>query len=183
MKNNNDEVPPLCQCQCGMPVERSKITGKWNHFIHGHNSRNQSSKNGQFKKGNKFGRGRPVGSRNKVSINAMNMLKDEEQALSRKALDSALNGNTQMLQFCLSRILPPPPKDTPVKLTGMPVCNDIKSSVALSSFILKQMSSGALTPSQAHLVSAIVEKHLRCLELTDVGRRLEEIETRLEKVG
>jgi transposase len=26
----------------------------------------------------------------------------------------------RMLQFCLSRLLPPPPKDTPVKLSGMP---------------------------------------------------------------
>jgi hypothetical protein len=57
--------------------------------------------------GNKFSKGRPAGSRNKVSIAAMNLLKDEEEALSRKAIDSALNGNTQMLQFCLSRLLPP----------------------------------------------------------------------------
>ena len=113
----------------------------------------------------------------------MNLLKDEELALSRKAIESAMNGNTQMLQFCLSRLLPPPPKDTPVRLSGMPVCNDVKSSAALSSYILKQMSQGKLTPTQAHLISAIVEKHLRCLELTDVSQRLEDIETRLEKVG
>ncbi len=31
-----------------------------------------------------------------MSINAMNMLKNEEQALSRRAIESALNGNTQI---------------------------------------------------------------------------------------
>lgn len=113
----------------------------------------------------------------------MNLLKDEEQPLSRKAIESAMNGNTQMLQFCLSRLLPPPPKDVPIRLSGMPVCNDVKSSAALSSYILKQMLQGNLTPTQAHLTSGIVEKHLRCLQLTDIEQRLEDIEARLEKVG
>ena len=183
MKKHNDDCPPLCACNCGQPVQRSKVTKKWNKYLQGHNGRNQTSKNWQFKKNNKYGKGRPVGSRNKVSIASMNLLKDEEQTLSRKAIESALNGNTQMLQFCLSRLLPPPPKDTPIRLSGMPVCNDVKSSVALSSYILKQMSAGNLTPTQAHLISGIVEKHLRCLQLTDVEARLEVIETRLEKVG
>jgi hypothetical protein len=181
--SKNDNIPPLCKCLCGQPVGRCKRTGRWNTYLHGHSSKNNASNSGKFKPGNKFSKGRPAGSRNKVSINAMKLLKDEEKALSRKAIESAMNGNTQMLQFCLSRLLPPPPKDTPVRLSGMPVCNDVKSSVALSSFILKQLSEGNLTPTQAHLISGIVEKHLRCLQLTDVEQRLEDIEARLEKVG
>ncbi len=180
--NPDDDIAPLCACNCGQSVGRCKRTGRWNTYIHGHSSKNNASNNGSFRKGNKFGRGRPVGSRNKISISAMKLLKDEENALSRTAIDSALNGNTQMLQFCLSRLLPPPPKDTPVRLSGMPVCNDVKSSVALSSFILKQLSVGKLSPTQAHLIAGIVEKHLRCLQLTDVEKRLEEIEARLEQV-
>ena len=118
------ETPPLCQCNCGQPVKRNKVTGEWNKFVHGHNSRSTSN-NGCFKPGNKFGKGRPEGSRNKVTISAMNLLKNEEEALSRKAVQSALSGNVQMLQFCLSRILPPVPKDTPVKLDGMPKCENL----------------------------------------------------------
>lgn len=111
----------------------------------------------------------------------MNLLLDEEKALSRKAIESALNGNTQMLQFCLSRILPSPPKDNPVNLAGMPVCNDITSATKLSSFVLKKLSTGHLTPNQAHLVSGIVAKHLRCLQLTDVEARLEAIEQMIDE--
>ena len=181
--STHDDIAPLCACHCGQPVKRCQRTGKWNTYIHGHSSKNNASNSGKFEKGNTFSKGRPAGSRNKVSIASINLLKDEEKALSRTAIDSALNGNTQMLQFCLSRLLPPPPKDTPVRLSGMPVCNDVKSSVALSSFILKQLSMGKLSPTQAHLISGIVEKHLRCLQLTDVEQRLEEIEARLEQVG
>jgi hypothetical protein len=174
-------ITPLCECGCGQPVGRNKAKGVWNKFRHGHNSRSSSNNEKKFKLGNKYGKGRPEGSRNKVSTSAMNMLKGEEQALSRRAIESALNGNVQMLQFCLSRILPPPPKDLPVKLVGMPQCKDVKSSVELSFYVLAETARGTLTPSQAHLISSIVEKHIRCLQLTDVEQRLSMIEEQLEQ--
>ena len=74
----------------------------------------------------------------------MNIITGEEEALSRRAIESALNGNTQMLQFCLSRILPPPPKDTIVKLDGMPECDDIESSITLSSFVLPKCENSTI---------------------------------------
>lgn len=182
IKIPNNDTPPLCGCQCGQHVERSKLTGNWNKYVHGHNSRSNNA-GGQFKQGNKIGKGRPQGSRNKVSIAAMALLKDEEHALSRRAIELAINGNVQMLQFTLSRLLPPPPKDSPVNLADMPTCNDVESTATLSSYILAKLSSGQITPVQAHLVSGVIEKHIRCLQLTDVEARLEAIEDRLEKVG
>lgn len=172
--------PPLCECNCGQSVQRSKTTGKWNKFVHGHNSRS-STNNAKFKPGNKCGKGRPEGSRNKVSISAMNLLKDEEIALSRRAIESAMNGNVQMMQFCLSRILPPPPKDEAIKLDGMPVCDDMNSVQSLSSYVLEKLATGQLTPSQANIVSGIVERHIRCLQVTDLEQRLMLIEGMLEK--
>ncbi len=175
------EVPPLCGCSCGLSVAKSKVTGEWNKFVHGHNSRSSSNNEHKFKLGNQCGKGRPEGSRNKVTISAMNMLKDEEQALSRRAIESALNGNAPMLMFCLSRILPPPPKDVPVKLDGMPECKDINSAVPLSSYILNKIADGVLTPSQAHLISAVIERHIRCMQLTDLENRLSLLELKLEE--
>ena len=174
------ETPPLCLCNCGQPVERSKVTGKWNKYLHGHNSRS-SSNNAKFKPGNTCGKGRPEGSRNRVTISAMNMIQGEEQALSRTAIDAALNGNVQMLQFCLSRILPPPPKDNVVKLDGMPKCNDMNSALSLSSYILEKLADGTVTPSQGHLISGLIERHLRCLQVTEVEQRLSLIEQKIEQ--
>ncbi len=182
MQKTENEIPPLCACNCGMPVKRSKTGKKWNKYIHGHNSRS-SSNNAKFKLGNKFGKGRPQGSRNKVTEATINLIKGEGQALSRKAIDSALNGNTQMLQFCLARILPPPPKDKVVKLEGMPSCNDVHSAGVLSSFILQKLGEGKLTPNQAHIISSIVEKHLHCLSLVDVEARLEKLEQQMKQAG
>lgn len=174
------ESPPLCECNCGLPVTRSKVTGEWNRYVRGHNSRS-SSNDAKFKPGNQFGKGRPEGSRNRVSTSAMNLLKGEEQALSRRAIDSALNGNVQMLQFCLSRILPPPPKDIPVILKGMPRCDGIESAQALSAFVLEKLAQGELNPMQANVISGMVERHIRCLLVTDLDKRLCVIEELLEK--
>jgi len=174
------KTAPLCECGCGRETQRSKITNTWNRFLHGHNSRSSSNNENKFKHGNKSGKGRAEGSRNKVTIAAMNIISGEEEALSRRAIESALHGNTQMLQFCLSRILPPPPKDSIVKLNGMPKCVDIESSVNLSSFVLKKLADGTLSPSQASLVSGIVEKHLRCMQVTDLEKRIAEIEDTIE---
>lgn len=179
IKKSND--PPLCLCSCGQPVERSKITGKWNNYLHGHNSRSSSNNDSKFKPGNKCGKGRPEGSRNKVSISAMNLLKDEEQALSRMAIELATNGNVQMLQFCLSRILPPPPKDEAIELEGMPACTDMNSAQALSSYVLDCLAEGKLTPSQANVISGIVERHVRCLQVTDLDQRLSLLEDLLQQ--
>lgn len=172
--------PPLCGCNCGESVKRSKITGQWNKYVHGHNSRS-STNNAKFKPGNKCGKGRPEGSRNRVSISAMNLLKNEEIALSRRAIEAAMNGNVQMLQFCLTRILPPPPKDEAIKLEGMPSCVDMNSAQSLSSYVLKQIAGGKLSPSQANVISGIVERHIRCLQVTDLEQRLQLIEGMLEK--
>jgi hypothetical protein len=111
----------------------------------------------------------------------MNLLKNEEQPLTRRAIEAAMNGNVQMMQFCLSRILPPPPRDEPVRLDGMPVCVDMTSSKDLSLYVLQKLADGKLTPSQANAISGIVERHIRCLQVTDLEHRLSLIEGQLEK--
>jgi hypothetical protein len=113
----------------------------------------------------------------------MNLLKGEEESLSRRAIELALNGNVQMLQFSLSRILPPPPKDEAIKLEGMPACTDMSSAQVLSSYVLKRLAEGELSPSQANVVSGIVERHVRCLQVSDLEARLTLIEELLQQKG
>ena len=79
----------LCECGCGQKVQKSKVTNRWNRYVHGHNSRSSSNNENKFKHGNKFGKGRPEGSRNRVSVNAVNLIKGEEEALSRRAIETA----------------------------------------------------------------------------------------------
>jgi hypothetical protein len=56
-----------------------------------------------FQKGNA---GRRLGSRNRTTVVAEALLRDEEIELVRKAIEMAKAGDAQMLKFLLDRILP-----------------------------------------------------------------------------
>jgi len=59
-----------------------------------------------FQPGNRFGRGRPKGSRNKRSAQAQEILDQYTEPLIKKCVSKALEGDTRALGLCLERILP-----------------------------------------------------------------------------
>lgn len=168
---------PLCRCGCGERVKEAS-----SKYILGHNSKDKSTaktdKSHLWQKG-KSGNpnGRPSGSRNKVTITALNMIEGESEILSRKGIEAALNGNTQMLKFCLERIIPVC-KDTPVK-TYIPIPKNLDDVAKMTKVILKKLSKGELTPSQAELIGRSADRHLKSLQLKDLEERIESIETQM----
>ena len=59
-------------------------------------------------------KGKPQGSRHKATIAALNLLEGEAQALTRKCIDLAMEGDMGALRLCLERIVCPV-KDRPNK--------------------------------------------------------------------
>ena len=57
--------------------------------------------------------GRPRGARNKTTLAVEALLDGEAEALTRKAIERAKEGDSVALRLCLERILPPR-KDRPV---------------------------------------------------------------------
>ena len=66
--------------------------------------------------------GKPLGTRNRATRAAETLLDGEAEALTRKAVEMALAGDTTALRLCLDRILPPR-KGRPVTL-DLPVVTD-----------------------------------------------------------
>lgn len=66
---------------------------------------------GTFAAGNP---GRPTGARHKVTLAIESLLHGQSEALTQKAVDMALEGDTACLRLCLERIAPAR-KDTPVQ--------------------------------------------------------------------
>src|SRR5690348_6513429 len=62
---------------------------------------------GRFQPGNKHGKGRPSGSRNKASLAVDKLLDGEAEAITRKAIELALEGDGPALRLCLERVAPP----------------------------------------------------------------------------
>jgi hypothetical protein len=151
-------------------------------YILGHNSKDKSTaktdKSHLWKKGKSGNpKGRPNGSRNKVTISALNMIEGESEVLSRKAIEAALNGNIQMLKFCLERIIPVC-KDTPVKIK-IPVPKNSDDVAKMTKVILKKLSEGELTPSQAELIGRSADRHIKSLQLKNLEERLKMLEDRI----
>jgi Family of unknown function (DUF5681) len=74
--------------------------------------------------------GRPRGARNRATIAAETVLDGEADALTRKAIDLAKQGDTAALRLCIERILPAR-KDRPVSF-NMPRIERVGDSVERS---------------------------------------------------
>ncbi len=118
--------------------------------------------------------GRPQGSRNKATLACQELLDGEAEALARKAVDMALGGDIQALRLCLDRIVPPR-KERAINL-DLPEPGAAESLEAASSAVLMAVAAGDITPGEGQSLTAILEGRRKVLELTEIERRLSELE-------
>jgi hypothetical protein len=132
---------------------------------------------GRFVKGQSGNpNGRPAGARNKATETAELLLDGETEALTRMAIELALDGKPTALKLCLERIIPPR-RDRAVNLGLAPVrgAADLGSTMAA---ITNAAGQGAITPGEAAELARVVEIFLRAVETSDFERRLKQLEER-----
>ena len=135
---------------------------------------------GRFKKGQSGNPGgRPQGSRNKASLAVDTLLEGEAEAITRKAVDKALEGDTTALRLCLERLCPPR-KDRPiaVKLTELAGAT---GTAQAQSAVIHAVASGDLTPTEGQALSAMLEAQRRALEMEDLEQRIAALEAGLDR--
>jgi len=126
---------------------------------------------GTFAKGNP---GRAKGTKLKVTRAVEDLLDGEAEALSRKAVDMALTGDTTALRLCLERIAPPR-KDSPVSFDLPTIENAAQASEAAQA-VLRAVSEGDITPLEGAAVMTLVEQYRRCLETAELEGRITALE-------
>jgi len=132
-------------------------------------------KAGRFKPG-KSGNpaGKKPGTRNKSTMAAQALLDGEAQALTRKAVELALDGNMAALRLCLERVCPPRKERTlAVKL---PEVEGAAELPRLTSALLAAVGKGELEPGQAAALASLVAAHGKVLELSELERRIRALE-------
>lgn len=132
---------------------------------------NGRSADGTFTSGNA---GRPKGARNKATQAVLALLEGEAEALSRKAVEMALAGDSVALRLCLDR-LAPPRKDSPVQFP-MPRMTSARDAAEAAGAVLEAVSVGDLTPTEGAAVMALVDSFRRTLEVTELEARLAALE-------
>lgn len=120
--------------------------------------------------------GRPAGSRHKVTRAIEALLDSEHEALTRKAIEKALEGDMVALRLCLDR-LAPPRKDAPVSIE-LPSVRSASDAVEASAAILVAVAAGEITPDEAGRVMALLTAHKSIVESGDLEARIAALEAK-----
>jgi hypothetical protein len=118
--------------------------------------------------------GKRPGTRHKVTMAAQELLDGESQALTRKAIDLALEGDMTALRLCLERIIPPT-RERSVKMT-LPNTSTAEGINLAAEAILRAVSTGNLVPAEGVVLSNIIEKRRIALETLDLEKRISALE-------
>jgi hypothetical protein len=132
---------------------------------------------GRFEKGVSGNpRGRPMGSRNSATLACEALLEGQAEALTQKAVDMALAGDTVALKICIDRIFPPR-KDRPVTFP-LPPINTARDAADVMSSVMTAVAAGQLTPADASELSKVVActvKSFEAAEFTDSLARMDQL--------
>lgn len=123
--------------------------------------------------------GKPKGARHRSTLAAEALLEGEAEALTRKAVELALAGDTVALRLCLDRLVPPR-RDRPVLFELPPLATAADAPKALAT-ITAAVASGDLTPAEAGDLSALVERFVRAVEAAELEVRISELERKNAK--
>ena len=126
---------------------------------------------GSFASGNA---GKPKGSRNKATVAIESLLAGQAEALTQKAISSALTGDTVALKLCMDRIAPSP-KDKPISFS-LPDIHCARDASKAAGGILTAVGNGDITPIEATRVMGLIDSYRRTLELTEIEHRLSALE-------
>lgn len=127
-----------------------------------------------FQPGNKFGKGRPRGSRNKVSAEAQQLLEQFTVPLIRKCIALALKDDRHALKLCVERVLPAL-RDRPVnfRMATVAAAGDL-GKAELSVF--RGISAGRLAPAEAETLMNVIAIRRKSIETDVISARIEELE-------
>lgn len=123
-----------------------------------------------FQPGNQYGRGRPRGSHNKKRLPAQELLSSHADAILRKAMVMALQGDKQLMRALLSYILPRT-TESPVKTGPLPAgtAEELDQSFEV---ILKKVCTGRLKVTEAQNLAALLEGRRRVIDTREHEARL-----------
>jgi len=118
--------------------------------------------------------GKPKGARHRTTLAAEELLQGEASALTRKAVELALSGDSSALRLCLERVLPMR-RGRPVRfsLPALDTAGDLPKALGA---VLAAVAEGSLTPDEAVSLAQIVEVRRRAIELVEIEARLAVLE-------
>ena len=118
--------------------------------------------------------GRQPGCRNHATLMAEVLLEGEAEALTRRAIELALEGDTTALKLCLERILPQRrSRRVTFDLPPIDCAEDLGKAIGS---VLQEAASGHLFLDEAAALIGMMEARRKALETIDLEQRLQALE-------
>ena len=136
------------------------------------------NREGRFTAGNP---GKPKGARHRTTLAVEALLEGEAVALTRAAIDKALDGDTTALRICLDRIIPPR-RERAVSF-DLPPIEKAADIVAGTTALARAVADGELTPGESAALSTLLGNAARAMEVSDLEQRLAKLEASVGKEG
>jgi hypothetical protein len=111
--------------------------------------------------------GRPKGARNHATVLVEALLDGEAEAIIRKVIDRAKEGDTTALRLCLERLLPPK-RGRHVEFQLPTKIETPADAVRASSLVLAECGAGNLTPGEASEIIGTIGSHIKLLETAEL---------------
>jgi F0F1-type ATP synthase gamma subunit len=123
--------------------------------------------------------GRPRGSRNRATLLMESLLADDAEAIGRKAIEMAKQGDMAAIRLCMDR-LAPAPKGEPVAFE-LPPLEKPADSVAAAAEIVAAVAAGELTPSEAAELAKVIDVYVRAIATKAFDERLAKLEATTQR--
>jgi hypothetical protein len=120
--------------------------------------------------------GKKPGTRNRATRALEELLEGQGLALTQKAVDMALAGDTVALKICIDRIFPVR-RDRPVSFP-LPPITSARDAADIAAAVAEAVAAGHITPSEAAEFGKVIEIYIKAYqtaELDDRNVRLEQL--------
>jgi len=114
--------------------------------------------------------GRPKGSRNRSTLAAETLLDGEAEALTRKAIELALNGDLSAIRLCLERLIPA--RRSRVIQFDLPETSTVEDVVIAYDAVITAMADGEISPDEAATVAGVLESKRKAIETVELAEEL-----------
>jgi hypothetical protein len=132
-----------------------------------------------FQPGNKYGRGRPRGSPNKLSLVVQRQLNEHAELLINRTLRAALEGDMKSRFWCLREVLRLKPSASRLKLPPIKTLSDIADAMDV---VVNAAANNKCTDAHGAALYAMLSEKRKMIETQDLAQRLEELERLVKKV-
>jgi hypothetical protein len=127
-----------------------------------------------FPPGNKQGRGRPKGSRNKAKSPGQALLDEYAPHLMRKCIALAMQGDRSALRMCMERISPA--RRGACITMNLPAIKTAEDLEKAAEKVTQDIRRGEITPTEGGVMMNLFESRSRIMEKVQWEKRLEKLE-------